>query len=103
MLGTRANQDLLRLHLGGALGIEAATRLEQMFEGWNARLLRVKLNQQIVIVPSASELEGLTRRTADPLICQVAAQLAAMAGGDDDQAAVARIALRELHAACTTQ
>lgn len=103
MLGTRANEDLLRLHLGGVLGIEAATLLEQMVEAWNARLLRVKLDQQIVIVPSAGELEGLTQRTGDPLISLVATQLAALAADGGDQAAVARIALRELHAACTTQ
>lgn len=99
-IGSRANQDLLRLHLSGSLGIEASTRLEQMIEAWNARLLRVKLDNQTAIAPSPSELDGLTQRAYDPLVSRVAAKLVALAAGQDEQAAVARIALRELHAAC---
>lgn len=99
-IGNRANQDLLRLHLSGSLGIEASTRLEQMIEAWNARLLRVKLDNQTAIAPSPSELDGLTQRASDPLVSRVAATLVALAAGGDEQAAVARIALRELHAAC---
>ena len=99
-VGTRANQDLLQLHLGGALGIEAAARLEEMVEAWRARLIRLKLDNRSAIAPSAAEVEGLTGRTGDPLISQVAAKLFAPAAAGGEQAAVARLALRELHAAC---
>jgi hypothetical protein len=99
-IGNRANEDLLRLHLGGSLGIEAATRLDQLIDAWNARLLRVKLSDQTVIAPSAAELERLTRRAGDPLVALVATKLVSLAGSSTDEAAVARIALRELHAAC---
>lgn len=98
-IGSRANQDLLRLHLSGSLGIEAATWLEQMIDAWKARLLRVKLDNQTAIAPSPLELDGLTQRARDPLVSRVAAKLVALAAGQDEQAAVAHIALRELHAA----
>lgn len=97
---SRANLDLLRLHLTGSLGIEASTRLDRMIESWNARLLRVKLDNQTVIAPSPTELEGLTHRASDPLVSRVAAKLAELASTGTEQAAIARIALRELHAAC---
>jgi DNA repair exonuclease SbcCD nuclease subunit len=102
-IGGRANQDLLRLHLSGSLGIEASTALEQMIEAWNARLLRIKLDNQTAVAPSPAEVEKLTQRPGDPLVSLVAAKLVALAAGGNDQGAVACIALRELHAACRTQ
>jgi DNA repair exonuclease SbcCD nuclease subunit len=102
-VGTRANQDLLRLHLSGSLGIEASARLEQMIEAWNARLLRVKLDNQTAITPSPPELDALTQRAGAPLVSRVALKLVALAAGSDEQAAVARMALRELHAACNAR
>jgi DNA repair exonuclease SbcCD nuclease subunit len=102
-IGLRANQDLLQLHLTGSLGIEAATRLEHMLEAWSARLLRLKLDNLSVIAPSAAEVEALTRRTGDPLISLVAAKLVALAAAGNEQADVARIALRELHAVCNAR
>lgn len=101
-IGPRANLDLLRLELKGALGIEAATRLDQLIETWEARLLRVKLDHQCTIAPSPAELAGLTQRAGDPLIARVATRLATLAAGDSEAAAIARAALRELHAACAT-
>jgi DNA repair exonuclease SbcCD nuclease subunit len=98
LTGTRAQQDLLRLELRGSLGIEATTRLEERIEAWRARLLRLKLADNLVVAPSPEEIESLTRRTSDPLIARVAARLVERceAGGSD--AACARMALRELHA-----
>jgi DNA repair exonuclease SbcCD nuclease subunit len=100
---SRTNQDLLRLHLTGSLGIEASTRLDGMIESWTARLLRIKLDNRTVIAPTSTELNGLTHRADDPLISRVAAKLAVAASGESDQAAIARIALRELYAACNKQ
>jgi DNA repair exonuclease SbcCD nuclease subunit len=102
-IGSRANADLLRLQLSGSLGIEAAARLEQMIDAWNARMLRVKLANQTAIAPSPAELDGLTQRAGDPLVSLVATKLASLAAGGTEQAAVARVALRELHAACNAQ
>jgi hypothetical protein len=100
-IGGRANLDLLLLHLDGSLGIEACTRLEQLLESWVARLIRLKLDNRTTIAPTPEELTALTQRAADPLVSRVAARLVDLASGADEPAAVARVALRELHAACT--
>ena len=99
-VGNRVNQDLIHLHLRGALGIEASAELERLIDAWNARLLRVKLDKQTVIAPSPAELDGLTRRANDPLVSRVAAKLVALTEGHGESAEEARIALRELHMAC---
>lgn len=113
-IGPRAGMDLLRLCLTGSLGIEAATQLERVLEQWSARLLRLKLDNQTVIAPTPAELDALTQRAGDPLIARVATTLLAMAETGGGRAAgnagvgavpdpaVARVALRELHAACQT-
>lgn len=103
LIGNRANQDLLFLHLAGSLGIAALTRLEQSLESWSARLIRLKLEQGTTIAPTPAEVDELTRRAGDPLVCRVANRLVEMAAGADEAAAIARIALRELHAACNAR
>ena len=50
------------------------------------------------VAPSDEEIAALTRRDADPLIATVAAALVARIDGESDDAAIARLALRELHA-----
>jgi DNA repair exonuclease SbcCD nuclease subunit len=99
LVGTRANRDLLRLRLSGSLGLETANGLEQHLASWKARLLRLQLEAQTPLAPSRDELDQLTQRAEDPLISRVAAQLAAAAAGAGEDAAVARVALRELYAA----
>jgi DNA repair exonuclease SbcCD nuclease subunit len=99
LLGQRTDEDLLRLCLSGSLGIEASIRLEQIRESLEARLLRVKLVDQTFLAPATEEIQVLTQGGGDPLIARVAAQLVERAVGEDEDAAVARIALRELHAA----
>ena len=101
LIGTRAGQDLLRLELRGSLGIGATTRLETQLEAWQARLLRLRLSNQTLVAPSAEEVESLTRRAADPLISRVASNLVAQAAGTDEEACIARVALRELYAFCS--
>lgn len=100
LIGTRAQEDLLLLELRGALGIEATSRLEQKLEAWQARLLRLKLANRTVVAPSAEEIAALTQRTSDPLVARVAAQLCSVVSEDVEHADCARVALRELHAAC---
>lgn len=100
LIGQRANEDLLRLELTGSLGVEAASELEQSLESLQARLLRLKLTNQVTVAPTADEIQALTQRPSDPLTARVASQLVARAGGTDETAASARIALRELYGAC---
>jgi DNA repair exonuclease SbcCD nuclease subunit len=100
LVGQRAGEDLLRLQLSGSLGMEASTRLEQFLESLEARLLRLKLVNRTVVAPTAQEIQALTQRAADPLVARVATELLARASATGDGAAVARVALRELHAAC---
>lgn len=100
MLGQRAQQDLLVLELTGSLGIAASNRLQGLLEGWRAGLLRLKLADRTGIAPTAGEIDALTRRQADPVIASVAARLVADAQAGGEQGEIARLALRELHAAC---
>jgi DNA repair exonuclease SbcCD nuclease subunit len=100
LLGQRANEDLLRLELSGSLGVLAASQLEQALESVQARLLRLKLANKVTVAPTEDEIHGLTQRPFDPLTARVASRLAAMASGPEENAAAARIALRELYAAC---
>jgi DNA repair exonuclease SbcCD nuclease subunit len=100
LIGGRASQDLLRLRLSGILGIEATTSLERTLEAWKARLLRIKLSNETILAPSQSEMEALQNRPCDPLISRVSAKLLAVADGGDEEAAIARTALRELYASC---
>jgi hypothetical protein len=88
---------LLRLVLEGSLGIDAAGRLGKMLESWEARLARLKLEDRVMIAPSAEEIAQLTQRVEDPLIAAVAAALVGRCGGESEDAAVARLALRELY------
>ena len=99
MIGTRGGEHLLQLKLEGSLGIAAADRLEKILEALEARLLRLKLDHRVSVAPTEEEAAALTRRAEDPLIASVATQLGIQGMGDDEEAAVARLALRELHAA----
>lgn len=100
LLGTRANADLLRLTLTGTLDIESWAQLEQCLESWQARLLRLKLENQATLAPSITELAALTQRTGDPLVARVAAKLVGLMSNPDESGAIARIALRELYLSC---
>jgi hypothetical protein len=98
-IGIRGDEHLLSLGLSGSLGIGAAGRLEQVLESWDARLIRMKLDHRVTVAPSEEEIIELTRRADDPLITTVASQLVAQCAGGDEEAAIARLALRELHGA----
>ncbi len=102
LIGARVNQDLLRLQLNGTLGIAAATRLEQLLDTWTSRLIRLKLENQTTLAPTADEVNAMTCRAGDPLVSRVATRLCDLAVGESDEAAVARVALRELFAVCHT-
>jgi DNA repair exonuclease SbcCD nuclease subunit len=101
LIGQNANLDLLHLHLDGSLGLEAYSKLEEILESYSSRLIRLKLDNRTTIAPTSEEIESLTRRTTDPLVSSVAANLVKIAESEDaEQASIARIALRELFASC---
>ena len=99
-IGPRGDEHLLLLSLDGSLGIEASGQLEKILESWESRLLRLKLDHRVTIAPTEEEIVALTQRADDPLIATVARQLVSQIGIDDEDAAIARLALRELHSAC---
>jgi DNA repair exonuclease SbcCD nuclease subunit len=117
LLGQRACETLLHLTLSGSLGLKASDHLGSLLDTLEARLLRLKLADRTVLAPTEEEIEALTQGGADPLIARVARRLVGQATGDRHEAtgtgatavaysagaaetaAVARLALRELHAA----
>lgn len=94
----RGQDSLLRLALDGSLGLAASRRLTDYLAGLDALLLRLKLEDRVAIAPTPDEVRALAERPDDPLISSVARRLLEAAGTDAD-AAVARLALRELHSA----
>lgn len=96
-IGRSGDELLLRLVLDGSLGIGASAKLERVLESWGSRLLRLKLDSRVRVAPSDEEIAALTRRSEDPLISLVASELVDRARGEDEDAAVARLAMRELH------
>jgi DNA repair exonuclease SbcCD nuclease subunit len=99
LIGQRGDEYLLSLTLEGSLGVGASNRLEKILESWAARLVRLRLDHRVTVAPSESEIIALTQRMEDPLISSVASQLVTQIEGDTEEAAIARLALRELHAA----
>lgn len=96
-IGQWGQDSLLRLSLDGSLGIARSQQLAELIEGLEARLLRLKFDDRVFIAPTEEEVQALVNRPGDPLIASVASRLFEMTGGSD--AAIARLALRELHAA----
>jgi len=96
-IGAWGQDSLLKLTLEGSLGIETSQRLSDLIAGLDARLLRLKLEDRVAIAPTEAEIQALADRPGDPLISSVATQLVALCQTPD--AEVARLALRQLHAA----
>lgn len=94
LLGQRASQDLLRLTLEGTLGFAGHEKLQTLIQWLEARLLRLKLDNRVQVMPSGAEIVQLSGRPGDPLISAIAARLAA-----EQQQAGSLQALRELYAA----
>jgi hypothetical protein len=100
LIGASVSGHLLKLGLTGHLGLADFTKLESIFEDLESRLLRVKLDNKVTITPTNEELETLKNRTDDPLISSVADKLFTEITNGSENAEVAKIALRELYAAC---
>ena len=97
---SRAGEDLIRLTLRGSLGLTARNQLEQQLDTWRARLLRLRLHDDIRLTPTSEEISALTQRGDAPLTARIAARLLEESRSSDAEvAATALAALRELHAA----
>lgn len=100
LIGHEAQHDLLELQLDGSLGFSALDKLEKFLAELEARLLRIKLTNNVVVAPTEAELEHLSSRLDAPLVARVARRLIESAQSDGPDAAKSRLALRELHALC---
>ena len=102
-MGTTTNRDLIKLSIEGSLGLGAYSEMEELLDSMKARLIRLKLVNQVTISPSEDEIISLTRRANDPLLSSVASKLVETAKLENADAVIARIALRELYTACLTK
>lgn len=97
LFGARTGEDVLELRLGGAVDFAASVELAACLARWEARLLRLKLDDRTTAAPSEAELTALTTQALDPVTARVAARLATLAAGENGEAEVARAALRALY------
>jgi DNA repair exonuclease SbcCD nuclease subunit len=102
LIGARSNQDLLLLELEGSLSLQAASRLQDLLQRFEARLLRLKLRDRTSVAPDVTELRLLTERAGDPLVARVAKRLQQQLEQGEEEGELARMALRELHRACVS-
>ena len=100
LIGNEAQRDLLELELNGSLGFAALNQLEQFVTELEARLLRIKLTNNVTVAPTDEELDQLANRDDAPLVARVARRLLETVQANGPDAAKARLALRELHALC---
>jgi hypothetical protein len=96
--------------VSGSVSLAERAELDRMVESWTARLLRLDLDDQTVLAPSADEIRELAERPGDPIIARVASELVAMLEGTTAPAGdegppdpdVVRRGIHILHALVTT-
>lgn len=99
LTGLEAGEHLVRLVTSGHLGMDGLAALEQALEVWQARLMHLRVRGRVEALPTVDEEQMLTQMTDAPLTARVAARLLERAKLDGDEGEIARLALRELHAA----
>jgi hypothetical protein len=72
---------LARLEVTGSVSLTQRAELDRIVESWTARLLRLDLDDQTVLAPSADEIRELAERPGDPIIARVATELVALLDG----------------------
>lgn len=97
LLSTRVQEDVLKLTLTGALGLEALKKLEELIERLSAVLIDLRLENKVRVSPNKEELEALTVQNNSPMIANVASQLLDMINKNNQESDLANIALRELY------
>jgi DNA repair exonuclease SbcCD nuclease subunit len=101
---------LARLEVSGSISLAERAELDRLVESWTARLLRLDLDDQTVLAPSADEIRELAERPGDPIIARVASALVEMLQGATPSAGdesppdpdVVRRGIHLLHALVTT-
>jgi DNA repair exonuclease SbcCD nuclease subunit len=96
-LGTSVGRDLVHLSLKGSLGLEDFSTLSQKLETYEARLIRIKLDNQVQVNPTTDELDSLRKSAVDPLIARVADKLHGMLYNGEQNARLSREALKQLY------
>jgi DNA repair exonuclease SbcCD nuclease subunit len=96
-LGKSVGRDLLHLSLKGSLGLEDFSKLNQRLERYEARLIRIKLNNQVKVNPTTDELDSLRISAFNPLIARVADQLYTMVERGGEESLIAGEALKQLY------
>jgi hypothetical protein len=89
--------SLLKLSLGGNLGLAGHANLSAILEGWQAGLLDLRLDKAVAVAPTADEIDALTKTVGNPLIAHVASELQSQMAGGGDDAALAGTAIALLH------
>ncbi len=99
---------LARLEVSGSVSLAERAELDGIVESWTARLLRLDLDDQTVLAPSADEIRELAERPGDPIIARVAGELVTLLEGSAQPAEtgpvdpdVVRRAIHILHALVT--
>jgi len=99
---------LARLEVSGSVSLGERAELDGIVESWTARLLRLDLDDQTVLAPSAAEIRELAERPGDPIIARVAGELVTLLDGSPQPAGsqpadpdVVRRAIHILHALVT--
>jgi DNA repair exonuclease SbcCD nuclease subunit len=66
---------LARIAISGTVSLAGRAELVRSIESWQARLLRLDIEDTVRLAPSANEIHDLAARPDDPIISRVAAEL----------------------------
>lgn len=91
---------LVDLSLTGRVSLEARRQLDGVLDSWSHRLLRLDVDDGVMLSPSADEIRELMERADDPIIARVAAELVRLMNAGDAAADDAREAVNILHGLC---
>lgn len=91
---------LVDASISGTVSLAGRAELDTILESWEARLVRLELDDSVRVAPTLDEIHDLAARSDDPIISRVAAELVQRleAGGPDNELDVIRQALFMLHA-----
>jgi DNA repair exonuclease SbcCD nuclease subunit len=92
----RTSQDLIKLEISGSLGLNQFDELLSLVETLEARLLSLRLINQVRVAPTNEEIESLQMRP-DPTIARVANELLVMLNDQSQEQEIVQLALRELY------
>jgi len=95
--GAGVGNAVVKLRLGGHLGLDGHQELTEMLDTWRARFADLREENNVALQPTTEELNALTERADDPLISGVARMLAGEIDQEGEAGEVAAIALTLLH------